>query len=124
MLLCHLDVTHQLSLFRLSDRWFQWICAWPTRPGAIHAAFAQFRSIRQDALDNAPVLQKHLSMPVLAVALTVVVAYAAFWCAVCALVATRPWGSTAHATALMGCWAVLTLCIAGVRRFHLAEHAG
>ncbi|WP_456021732.1 alpha/beta fold hydrolase [Pseudomonas protegens] len=37
------------------------------RPGAMHAAFAQFRSIRQDALDNAPVLQKHLSMPVLAV---------------------------------------------------------
>lgn len=37
------------------------------RPGAMHAAFAQFRSIRQDALDNEPVLQKHLSMPVLAV---------------------------------------------------------
>lgn len=37
------------------------------RPGAMHAAFAQFRSIRQDAIDNAPVLQKHLSMPVLAV---------------------------------------------------------
>ncbi|WP_435037022.1 alpha/beta fold hydrolase [Pseudomonas neuropathica] len=37
------------------------------RPGAMYAAFAQFRSIRQDALDNAPVLQKHLSMPVLAV---------------------------------------------------------
>jgi pimeloyl-ACP methyl ester carboxylesterase len=37
------------------------------RPGAMHAAFAQFRSIRQDALDNAPVLHKHLSMPVLAV---------------------------------------------------------
>ncbi|MBF6033561.1 alpha/beta hydrolase [Pseudomonas sp. P155] len=37
------------------------------RPGAMHAAFAQFRSIRQDALDNAPVLQKHLAMPVLAV---------------------------------------------------------
>ena len=37
------------------------------RPGAMHAAFAQFRSIRQDALDNEPVLHKHLSMPVLAV---------------------------------------------------------
>ncbi|VVN41874.1 alpha/beta fold hydrolase [Pseudomonas fluorescens] len=37
------------------------------RPGAMRAAFAHFRSIRQDALDNAPVLQKHLSMPVLAV---------------------------------------------------------
>lgn len=37
------------------------------RPGAMHAAFAQFRSIRQDALDNESVLQKHLSMPVLAV---------------------------------------------------------
>ncbi|WNZ81958.1 alpha/beta hydrolase [Pseudomonas sp. P108] len=37
------------------------------RPGAMHAVFAQFRSIRQDAIDNAPVLQKHLSMPVLAV---------------------------------------------------------
>jgi len=33
----------------------------------MHAAFTQFRSIRQDALDNALVLQKHLSMPVLAV---------------------------------------------------------
>ena len=37
------------------------------RPGAMHAAFAQFRSIRQDEIDNQPVMQKHLSMPVLAV---------------------------------------------------------
>ncbi|MGE8064375.1 alpha/beta fold hydrolase [Pseudomonas sp. NPDC089569] len=37
------------------------------RPGAMHAAFAQFRSIRQDAIDNAPTLHKHLTMPVLAV---------------------------------------------------------
>ncbi|POA42326.1 alpha/beta hydrolase [Pseudomonas sp. MPR-ANC1] len=36
-------------------------------PGAMHAAFAQFRSIRQDATDNEPVLQKRLTMPVLAV---------------------------------------------------------
>lgn len=47
----------------------------------------------------------------LAGVLAVLVAYAAFWCAVCVLVAARPWSSTAHATALMGCWVVLTLVL-------------
>ncbi|MCP1495530.1 pimeloyl-ACP methyl ester carboxylesterase [Pseudomonas migulae] len=37
------------------------------RPGAMHAAFAQFRSIRQDALDNEASMKKRLTMPVLAV---------------------------------------------------------
>ncbi len=37
------------------------------RPGAMHAAFAQFRSIRQDAVDNEQSMAKKLSMPVLAV---------------------------------------------------------
>ncbi|WP_223595024.1 alpha/beta fold hydrolase [Pseudomonas sp. A-R-19] len=37
------------------------------RPGAMHAAFAQFRSIRQDAMDNEASMAKKLSMPVLAV---------------------------------------------------------
>jgi pimeloyl-ACP methyl ester carboxylesterase len=37
------------------------------RPGAMHAAFAQFRSIRQDAVDNEASMAKKLSMPVLAV---------------------------------------------------------
>jgi pimeloyl-ACP methyl ester carboxylesterase len=37
------------------------------RPGAMHAAFAQFRSIRQDAVDNEATMAKKLSMPVLAV---------------------------------------------------------
>lgn len=37
------------------------------RPGAMHAAFAQFRSIRQDAVDNEASMVKKLSMPVLAV---------------------------------------------------------
>jgi pimeloyl-ACP methyl ester carboxylesterase len=37
------------------------------RPGAMHAAFAQFRSIRQDAVDNEASMTKKLSMPVLAV---------------------------------------------------------
>jgi len=62
-----------------------------------------------------------IGMPVLAAALTVVVAYAAFWCAVCALVATRPWGSTAHATALMGCWAVLTLVLPTLAQMAIAR---
>jgi pimeloyl-ACP methyl ester carboxylesterase len=37
------------------------------RPGAMHAAFAQFRSIRQDAVDNEASMAKKLSMPVLAI---------------------------------------------------------
>ncbi|KAB0491207.1 alpha/beta fold hydrolase [Pseudomonas vancouverensis] len=37
------------------------------RPGAMHAAFAQFRSIRQDAVDNEAGLATKLSMPVLAI---------------------------------------------------------
>ncbi|WP_223456666.1 alpha/beta fold hydrolase [Pseudomonas sp. GL-RE-19] len=37
------------------------------RPGAMHAAFAQFRSIRQDTVDNEASMVKKLSMPVLAV---------------------------------------------------------
>lgn len=37
------------------------------RPGAMHAAFAQFRSIRQDAVDNEASIKTRLPMPVLAV---------------------------------------------------------
>jgi pimeloyl-ACP methyl ester carboxylesterase len=37
------------------------------RPGAMHAAFAQFRSIRQDAVDNQASMATRLTMPVLAV---------------------------------------------------------
>ncbi|MEE9099031.1 alpha/beta hydrolase [Pseudomonas nitroreducens] len=37
------------------------------RPGAMHAAFSQFRSIRQDAVDNEASNKKRLTMPVLAV---------------------------------------------------------
>jgi pimeloyl-ACP methyl ester carboxylesterase len=37
------------------------------RPGNMHAAFAQFRSIRQDAKDNKATMTKKLSMPVLAI---------------------------------------------------------
>ncbi|MDB5996515.1 MAG: putative alpha/beta hydrolase fold protein [Pseudomonas sp.] len=37
------------------------------RPGAMAAAFAQFRSIRQDAVDNAASMKTKLKMPVLAV---------------------------------------------------------
>nr|WP_231670502.1 alpha/beta hydrolase [Pseudomonas mandelii] len=37
------------------------------RPGAMHAAFAQFRSIRQDAVDNEASMATRLTMPVLAI---------------------------------------------------------
>ena len=37
------------------------------RPGTMRAAFAQFRSIRQDALDNAATMTTKLTMPVLAI---------------------------------------------------------
>ncbi|MNU90056.1 Haloacetate dehalogenase H-1 [compost metagenome] len=37
------------------------------RPGNMRAAFAQFRSIRQDAVDNEASMAKKLNMPVLAV---------------------------------------------------------
>lgn len=37
------------------------------RPGAMRAAFAQFRAIRQDAEDNLRTLQPRLQMPVLAI---------------------------------------------------------
>lgn len=37
------------------------------RPGTMHAAFAQFRSIRQDAEDNKASLSPKLTMPVLAI---------------------------------------------------------
>jgi pimeloyl-ACP methyl ester carboxylesterase len=37
------------------------------RPGVMHAAFAQFRSIRQDTVDNEASMKTRLTMPVLAV---------------------------------------------------------
>lgn len=37
------------------------------RPGAMHAAFAQFRAIRRDAVDNEASMKTKLKMPVLAV---------------------------------------------------------
>jgi pimeloyl-ACP methyl ester carboxylesterase len=37
------------------------------RPGTMRAAFAQFRSIRQDAVDNAATMTTKLTMPVLAI---------------------------------------------------------
>jgi pimeloyl-ACP methyl ester carboxylesterase len=37
------------------------------RPGAMHSAFAQFRSLRQDAEDNVTSMVTKLTMPVLAV---------------------------------------------------------
>jgi pimeloyl-ACP methyl ester carboxylesterase len=37
------------------------------RPGAMRAAFAQFQAIRQDAQDNAELVQTRLAMPVLAI---------------------------------------------------------
>ena len=37
------------------------------RPGTMHSAFAQFRSIRQDAEDNKAALNEKLAMPVLAI---------------------------------------------------------
>jgi pimeloyl-ACP methyl ester carboxylesterase len=37
------------------------------RPGAMHAAFAQFRSIRTDAEDNKKAIAEKLTMPVLAI---------------------------------------------------------
>jgi pimeloyl-ACP methyl ester carboxylesterase len=37
------------------------------RPGAMHAAFSQFRSIRQDAIDNEASNKTRLTMPVLAI---------------------------------------------------------
>lgn len=37
------------------------------RPGTMHSAFAQFRSIRQDAEDNKATLTSKLTMPVLAI---------------------------------------------------------
>jgi pimeloyl-ACP methyl ester carboxylesterase len=37
------------------------------RPGAMRAAFAQFRSIRQDEVDNKASMAKRLTMPVLAI---------------------------------------------------------
>ena len=38
-----------------------------SRPGAMHAAFEQFRSIRQDAVDNKVSMATRLTMPVLAI---------------------------------------------------------
>ncbi|MBB4864161.1 pimeloyl-ACP methyl ester carboxylesterase [Pseudomonas nitritireducens] len=37
------------------------------RPGAMHAAFAQFRAIRQDAVDNEVAVKTRLRMPVMAI---------------------------------------------------------
>lgn len=47
----------------------------------------------------------------LATALLATAAYLAFWGGLALLVATRRGSSAAHATALMGCWAVLTLVV-------------
>ncbi len=46
-----------------------------------------------------------------AIVLAVTAASLAFWAGLSLLVATRPWRAVAHATALMGAWALLTLVL-------------
>ena len=62
-----------------------------------------------------PVLAGGLSsgttMTALTTALLVTAAYLAFWSGLALIVATRSGSSAANATALMGCWAVLTLVL-------------
>ncbi|CAN7758896.1 MULTISPECIES: DUF3526 domain-containing protein [unclassified Variovorax] len=57
----------------------------------------------------------------LATALLVTAAYLAFWGGLALIVATRSGSSAANATALMGCWAVLTLVLPTIANAALAR---
>ena len=72
-----------------------------------------------------PVLAGGLSsgtaITALAAALLVAAAYLAFWCGLALIVAMRGRSCAANATALMGCWAVLTLVLPTVANAALAR---
>ena len=56
-----------------------------------------------------------------AVVLITLLAYVAFWTGVALIVATRGYSSIANATALMGCWAILTLLLPTIGNAVLAQ---
>jgi ABC-2 type transport system permease protein len=61
------------------------------------------------------------AMAAVATVLCVTAAYLAFWSGLALLVATRGGSSAANATALMGCWAVLTLVLPTIANAALAR---
>jgi ABC-2 type transport system permease protein len=61
------------------------------------------------------------AMATVAAVLCATVAYLAFWSGLALLVATRGGSSAANATALMGCWAVLTLVLPTIANAALAR---
>jgi ABC-2 type transport system permease protein len=61
------------------------------------------------------------TMTALATAVLVTAAYLAFWSGLALIVATRSGSSAANATALMGCWAVLTLVLPTIANAALAR---
>ncbi|RRH84593.1 DUF3526 domain-containing protein [Variovorax beijingensis] len=61
------------------------------------------------------------AMATVATALCATAAYLAFWSGLALLVATRSGSSAANATALMGCWAVLTLVLPTIANAALAR---
>lgn len=62
-----------------------------------------------------------MSLAAIAVVLAAVLAYVVFWTGLALLVATRGRGSTANTTALMCCWAVLTLVLPAAGNALLAQ---
>jgi ABC-2 type transport system permease protein len=59
--------------------------------------------------------------PAMAAALATVAAYLAFWAALSVIVASRGRGSASHATALVGCWVLLTLVLPALANAALAR---
>jgi len=57
----------------------------------------------------------------LAGALSVVLAYVAFWGGLCLLVAARQWSSTTQATTLMGSWVLLTLVLPSLANLAITQ---
>ncbi|UCV12729.1 DUF3526 domain-containing protein [Dechloromonas denitrificans] len=66
-------------------------------------------------------LASGMSAATCAVVLVTVFTYVAFWSGLALIVATRGYSSIANATALMGCWAVLTLVLPTVGNAVLAQ---
>ncbi|KQP22929.1 DUF3526 domain-containing protein [Pseudorhodoferax sp. Leaf267] len=62
-----------------------------------------------------------LPLPSFAATLAIVALYLAFWAGLSLVVGTRGWTSTANATALMGCWALLTLVLPALASIALAR---
>lgn len=103
------------------------LLALPGRAGRLWTRRAGLRLALVLLCSVAPVMFSALVSSVPGAALgTVVIAtatYVAFWGGLCMLIASVRGSSTAHATAAMGCWAVLTLVVPTLGNMAIAQAA-